>query len=317
MKSKTSLAAASLLLLAGCGGGRGHADYRPETASSNVPPAPQAWDGPAPDAPPPGPGAAYEPPQNSTPLPEDPTVGATGPRGSSQPGPGERRYDEVGYAGVRSVAGGGPRDEAIVAVHPTLPANSYVEVTSLDNGRTILVLVTGTAGPGRMIDLSPGAARLLGYDRPGAIPVRIRAVMASPQDQVALRSGRSAEARADAPPVLLNGLRKRLPMGTAPAVQPLPQPAATRPRPPAPPRVARPVPAVRPAATGRYFVQVAALSSAGRAQSLAQSMGGFVKAGGGLYRVQLGPFASAGEAQAARGRAARAGYGDARIFTVR
>jgi rare lipoprotein A len=314
MKSKTSLAAASLLLLAGCGGGGEHA----ETASSRPASAERPWEGTAPDAPPPGPGAGYGAPRNGAPLPDDPTASAAGPRGSSQPGPGERRYDEVGYAGVRSVAGGGQRDEAIVAIHPTLPANSYLEVTSLDNGRTILVLVTGTGSSGRSIDLSPGAARQLGYDKPGTIPVRIRAVMASPQDQVALRSGRAAEARADAPPVLLNALRKRLPVGGMPVVQ-APPPVAGRPpaattRPTPPPRVARPV---RPAATGRYFVQVAALSAAGRAQALAQSMGGFVKAGGGLYRVQLGPFANAGEAQAARGKAARAGYGDARIFTVR
>jgi len=317
MKSKISLAAASLLLLAGCGGGRGHADYGPETASSQDAPAGKTWGGPVPDAQPPGPGAAYDAPQSAAPMAGDPTIGATGPRGSSQPDPGERRYDEVGYAGVRSVAGGGPRDEAVAAVHPSLPANSYVEVTSLDNGRTILVVVTGTGGTGHVIDLSPGAARQLGYDKPGTIPVRVRAVMASPQDQVALRSGRAADARADAPPVLVNALRKRL---SAPPVLDRAEnpPLAARPpvatRRPAPPRAAPPA---RPAATGRYFVQVAALSAAGRAQTLAQSMGGFVKAGGGLYRVQLGPFATAGEAQAARGRAARAGYGDARIFTVR
>lgn len=317
MKSKTSLAAASLLLLAGCGGGRGHADYGPETAASHASPAAQGWDGPAPDAPPPGPGATYGAPQDAAPPAGDPTMGATGPRGSSQPAPGERRYDEVGYAGVRSVAGGGPRDAAVAAVHPSLPANSYVEVTSLDNGRTILVVITGTGGSGNVIDLSPGAAHQLGYDKPGNIPVRVRAVMASPQDQVALRSGRAAEARADAPPVLLNALRKRL--GAPPVLDRAESPpAAARPpviiRRPPPPRAAPPA---RPVATGRYFVQVAALSAAGRAQALAQSMGGFVKAGGGLYRVQLGPFATAGEAQAARGRAARAGYGDARIFTVR
>jgi rare lipoprotein A len=316
MKSKTSLAAASLLLLAGCGGGRGHADYGPETPSSHGAPAARSWEAPRPDAPPPASGAAYAAPQRNAVLPDDPAAGATGPRGSSQPAPGERRYDEVGYAGVRTVAGGGPRDEAVAAVHPSLPVNSYVEVTSLDNGRTILVVITGTGGSGHAIDLSPGAARQLGYDQPGNMPVRVRAVMASPQDQVALRSGRAAEARADAPPVLLNALRKRLgapPVSDGANAAPVaaPPPAIRRPPPP------RAAPPVRPAATGRYFVQVAALSAAGRAQALAQSMGGFVKAGGGLYRVQLGPFATAGEAQAARGRAARAGYGDARIFTAR
>jgi rare lipoprotein A len=80
---------------------------------------------------------------------------------------------------------------------------------------------------------------------------------------------------------------------------------------PAPVRTAPP--AARPAASGRFIVQVAALSNASRAQALAQSLGGFVKPGGGLHRVQLGPFATAGEAEAARRRAAGAGYGDARV----
>ncbi|NWM59974.1 septal ring lytic transglycosylase RlpA family lipoprotein, partial [Escherichia coli] len=81
-----------------------------------------------------------------------------------QPGPGETpRYDEIGYAGIRPVSGGGAMDQAVVAVHRSLPANSYVEVTSLDTGKTILVLITGSdPGAGHPIDLSAGAARLLG-----------------------------------------------------------------------------------------------------------------------------------------------------------
>ena len=76
----------------------------------------------------------------------------------------------------------------------------------------------------------------------------------------------------------------------------------------------RTVTTTRAPARGGLVVQVAALSNAANAQSLAQSMGGFVKPGGGLYRVQLGPFATRGEAEAARQRAAGAGYGDARVI---
>ncbi|MBB4098025.1 SPOR domain-containing protein [Sphingomonas kyeonggiensis] len=264
-----------------------------------------------------------QPQQTAPSFPQDysdPTAGVAGPSGSSQPAPGETpRYDEIGYAGVRPVSGSA--DQAIVAVHRSLPANSYVEVTSLDTGKTILVLVTGSdPGADHPIDLSAGAARQLGAQG-DSIAVRIRTVNPPSMDKAALQAGRPAGDRADAPQVLLTALRKRLPNqpGYAAAPPRVTTPAYTPPRTaaPRPAPVRTPPPAPRPAARavaqGKYLVQVAALSNAGRAQALAQSLGGFVKPGGGLYRVQLGPFATAGEAEAARRRAAGAGYGDARV----
>jgi rare lipoprotein A len=259
----------------------------------------------------------YQPPVQQQ-APEgyaDPAAGAQGPSGSSQPAPGETpRYDEIGYAGIRPVSGAA--DQAVVAVHRSLPANSYVEVTSLDTGKTILVLVTGTDPDAEHpIDLSAGAARLLGANGE-TIGVRLRSVNPPSMDKAALQSGRPAGDRADAPQVLLTALRKRLPSQPSYAATPSYAPPAYAPPRSTPPRPApvrtTPAPA-RPAAKGRFVVQVAALSNAQRAQALAQSLGGFVKPGGGLYRVQLGPFATAGEAEAARRRAAGAGYGDARV----
>ncbi|WP_342251601.1 SPOR domain-containing protein [Sphingomonas sp. OTU376] len=307
---------------------------RPAPARPAAPePEPQPqWSEPAPQASTPGasyavPGARsapaqrqpqYQPPVQQQQAPADyadPTAGARGPSGSSQPAPGETpRYDEIGYAGIRPVSGSA--DQAVVAVHRALPANSYVEVTSLDTGKTILVLVTGTdPGADHPIDLSAGAARLLGASG-DTIGVRLRSVNPPAMDKAALQAGRPAGDRADAPQVLLTALRKRLPnrpsYAAAPSYAP---PAYTPPRTaaprPAPARTAPPP--ARPAANGRFIVQVAALSNAQRAQALAQSLGGFVKPGGGLHRVQLGPFATAGEAEAARRRAAGAGYGDARV----
>lgn len=350
MKWNTSLAAALSLTLAACGGGRSYADYGPESAAGQGSVASQAWGGggerysqPAP-APAQGmvqpqyrndgqPGASYSapgaysepqrqayapPPQSQTyrapaPAPQDnyadPAAGATGPSGSSRSG--EKRYDEVGFAGIRPVAGGGAADGAVVAVHRSLPVNSFVEVTALDSGKTILVLITGSMGPGadHPIDLSAGAARQLGYDRPQTIAVRVRAVTPTASDQAALNQGRPANQRPDTPPVLLNALRKHLPPGGYAAA-----PQAVEPGYAAPTRTVNSTRApVRSSVRGGLVVQVAALSNAANAQSLAQSMGGFVKPGGGLYRVQLGPFATRGEAEAARQRAAGAGYGDARI----
>jgi hypothetical protein len=338
MKSNAS-AVAALLLLAGCGGDRTLAHAAPELAGP--PPgsiAAQSWAPRAPTAPARGasglaeapavagdtqtaPGASYPvpgsaptaapridyappPPQESA---ADPAASAAGPRGSSQRVPGEQRYDEIGYAGV------GVSDGSVTGVHRSLPADTLLEVTSLENGRTVLVLITATdPAAGNPIELSAGAARALGHDGVGAVPVRMRRGTAGPGDLLALRSGRPAAARPDTPPVLLNALRKHLGQPSAVGERPAYTPAAvTRPTQPVPaPRPAR------PAATGGFFVQIAALSNARNAEALAQRTGGFVKQGGGLYRVQLGPFATRREADAARGGAARAGYEDARVLAV-
>ncbi len=260
------------------------------------------------------PGAGYAAPGAARPAPQldyappaqegfaDPAAEATGPRGSSQRAPGEQRYDEVGYAAI----GDG---EGVTGVHPSLAPDSLVEVTSLENGRTIVALIVATdPGAGNPIVLSPGAARELGHDGGGRVAVRVRKVAAGPGDMLALRAGGPAAARPDTPPILLNALRKHLgvPAAAAPAIAE--RPAYSRPA--APSRAARPV------SGAGFYVQIAALSNARNAQALAQRMGGSVKQGGGLYRVQLGPFATRREADAARGGAARAGFGDARVIAV-
>lgn len=263
------------------------------------------------------PGTAYAPPEAQD---RDAGLGpppSEGPSGSSRTRPGEFRYDETGFADVRPVEGGGAADAASVAVHRSLPVGTVLEVTSLDTGRTILVLVTGQLAPGadHPIDLSTGAATQLGYAQDQRVPVRIRAVTPSGPDMAALRAGTAPSPRADAPPVLLNALRKRLP--ATPAAVPVRAAAPVRSSAPMRPRPAAPAPAAKPVAVrGRYLVQVAALSSASNAQALARSMGGFVKQGGGLHRVQLGPFATQAQAEAARGRAARAGHADARVIAA-
>ncbi|MGQ0456326.1 MAG: septal ring lytic transglycosylase RlpA family protein [Hyphomicrobium sp.] len=65
---------------------------------------------------------------------------------------------------------------ALTAAHPTLPLPSYVYVTNLQNGRTVLVRVNDR-GPyvgGRIIDLSHASAQALGYVGQGRAPVRVR-----------------------------------------------------------------------------------------------------------------------------------------------
>jgi rare lipoprotein A len=294
MKSNAS-AVAALLLLAGFGGERAFAHSGPQDRPGAGYPAPGTGQS--------APRLDYTQEQAPIGL-ADPAADATGPRGSSQRAPGEQRYDEVGYAQIGEGAG-------ITGVHASLPADTLVEVTSLENGRTIVVLVTANdPAAGKPITLSAGAARELGHaESDGSmVPVRVRKVAAGPGDMLALRSGRPAAARPDTPPILLNALRKHLgaPVLAAPAVAE--RPAYARPAPA--PRAAR------PASGSGFYVQIAALSNARNAQALAQRLGGSVKQGGGLYRVQLGPFATRAQADAARGGAARAGFGDARVIAV-
>jgi rare lipoprotein A len=245
----------------------------------------------------------------------------SGPNGTAGAGT-SAAYDAVGYASRfgdelegQTTASGEPfASAAVTAAHRSLPMGSYAEVTALDTGRTILVRIVDR-GPGRSdreIDLSTGAARALGLLAQPLAPVRVRAVTPGPADVAALREGRAAALRLDAPEAVLRALRRQLPAAPNPvsAEKPTPRPMPTR-------RAATPVasprkPAAAPA--GRYLVQVAALSSAQRAQALARSFGGTVVAGGGIYRVRLGPFADRAAAQRARDVAAARGYGDASII---
>lgn len=73
---------------------------------------------------------------------------------------------------------------ALVAAHPTLPMPSYVHVTNLRNGRTVLLRVNnrGPFAPGRIIDVSREAANLLGFANNGVTQVRVRYVGRAPLD---------------------------------------------------------------------------------------------------------------------------------------
>ncbi|WP_293844633.1 septal ring lytic transglycosylase RlpA family protein [Sphingopyxis sp.] len=110
-------------------------------------------------------------------------------------------YDALGYAswygsesGNRTANGEQFRPGWITAAHTTLPLPTYVEVTALDTGRRIIVRVNdrGPFAQGRIIDLSRGAAELLGIKAQGHAAVRVRRVEPSEKDRERLRRGRPA-----------------------------------------------------------------------------------------------------------------------------
>jgi len=63
----------------------------------------------------------------------------------------------------------------LTAAHPTLPFGTYVKVTNLDTGKSIVVRINdrGPFVKGRIIDLSYAAAMKLGMNGPGVVPVEI------------------------------------------------------------------------------------------------------------------------------------------------
>jgi rare lipoprotein A len=67
---------------------------------------------------------------------------------------------------------------ALTAAHRTLPLNTRVRVTNLDNGRSVIVRINdrGPFAGDRIIDLSEKAARALGMAKDGVAHVRIEQI---------------------------------------------------------------------------------------------------------------------------------------------
>src|SRR5206468_9390463 len=63
----------------------------------------------------------------------------------------------------------------MTAAHRTLPMPSIVQVTNLNNGRSLQLRVNdrGPFARGRIIDVSRRASQLLGFETNGTAPVRV------------------------------------------------------------------------------------------------------------------------------------------------
>ena len=66
----------------------------------------------------------------------------------------------------------------LTAAHPSLPLGTYVKVTNLHNRRAVIVRINdrGPIVPGRIIDVSYGAARVLNFQAKGVQRVRLDVV---------------------------------------------------------------------------------------------------------------------------------------------
>jgi rare lipoprotein A len=80
-----------------------------------------------------------------------------------------------GFNGNLTANGEVYNQNGLTAAHRTLPFGTYVQVTNLNNGRAVVVRITDR-GPyvgDRVIDLSAGAAQVIGLVNSGVAPVRL------------------------------------------------------------------------------------------------------------------------------------------------
>ena len=288
-------AATLMLVLAGCGGGTYHAAVRP----SDAPPTPIATDG-----------AVVNPPRSDRGNP--PFYDVLGKRyyvlATSE------GYDQKGVAswygrdfhGLSTSSGELYDMHALTAAHTTLPIPTWVEVTNLANGKTVIVKVNDR-GPfvgNRLIDLSYAAAVELDMIRTGTTRVEVRSLGAATGPRVADSAAPAAVAPAgvDSPPAVA--------VSTAPPASAPPVPASAQ---------GAPMP--------QLFVQVGAFADDANAQRLVERLRsiGFanstvVSEGNGrraLHRVRIGPLRDAYEFDQVSGRLRTVGVLDSRLVAVR
>ncbi|MDP1637096.1 MAG: septal ring lytic transglycosylase RlpA family protein [Candidatus Nitrotoga sp.] len=208
---------------------------------------------------------------------------------------------------------------AMTAAHTVLPIPSYVKVTNVANGKSVIVRVNDR-GPfidNRLIDLSYTAAHKLGIIGAGSGMVEVESILPGM-----------------APP-------PEPPVAAAPAAPPLPPvagataaitetaPALAAPLPPSPPATTvatvASVSAAAPAMPGGSYLQFGAFSVRGNAESylarlqsqadwLAPSLR--INQSDGIYRVQAGPYASEAAAREIAERASQT-LGTKPVFIAR
>jgi rare lipoprotein A len=181
--------------------------------------------------------------------------------------------------------------EALTAAHPTLPLNSLVQVTNLQNGREIIVRVNdrGPFAHERLIDLSRAGAAHLGFEQAGQARVHVRYLGPAPRRVTAASAALASATNVD----------------DGAGVNP-PGPAAPNPR----------LLEVGEDNEAGFVVQVGAFSDPRNAQRVRDAVASAgpaqidVREGarGELFRVRVGPWTSRSEAEAALQTLVAQGY---------
>jgi len=188
----------------------------------------------------------------------------------------------------RQTASGEPYDMyGMTAAHTTLPIPSYVRVTHLGNGRSVVVRVNDR-GPfigERLIDLSYTAAHKLGFIGQGSAMVDVETIIPGTTPETG-----TPVSTASIPPA---AVETAVLLPPAPAATPVSVPSSE---------------AAGGAAWlqfGAFGLQANAETYLARLQAQADWLAGSLRIhhNGGIYRVQAGPYASEAEARSAAARA--------------
>jgi rare lipoprotein A len=260
-------------------------------------------------------------------------------------------YDETGIASWYGEASGGQYTangetfdlNAVTAAHQTLPMPSVVEVTNLENGRSIHVRVNdrGPYARGRIIDLSRRAAQLLGFELQGKARVRVKILVPESIQVASLAQHTGGEepqtVLASAPPKPVpveKVVAENLPPPAGARVAPAPtfHSAMPPPRPtPSAPVLAEaasasaslppPKVSVVPVRPTQIFIQAGAFArvdNAARVKDRLVPLGrvdisGARVQGIDVYRVRLGPIGTVDDADRLLERVVQAGLPEARI----
>jgi rare lipoprotein A len=187
---------------------------------------------------------------------------------------------------------------AMTAAHATLPIPSYARVTSLANGRSVLVRVNdrGPFHSGRLVDLSYAAANRLGYAGAGSASVEVESIMPEEMPLLAARRRHAPVVAAAPRPEETQPVAEVTPIAPviAAAASPL-EPEAARP--------AQPIP-IDAEASGIYL-QLGAFSGSDNAENFRvrvyQQLAWLndvirIHARDGMFRLHLGPYRDRDEA---------------------
>lgn len=237
-------------------------------------------------------------------------------------------YDAVGKALAMGADETGPA--RISGAHRTLPVPSYVEVTALDSGRTIVVRIDrrGPMSGNGLLALSPMAWAQLGFAASGSAPVRVRRVNPPEPERALLRTGQAAPQRMDTPPGLLAALRRKLglepPVGDLPVtIRPADVVPGSAPKPVTAPSAVKPVltpaskPATKPPAKPAP-APVAAVQPEPRPKPTpAPAPTQAARPASARFFVQIGAFAQRGNAEAAARKAGGAIVQSGSLWRVR
>ena len=261
--------------------------------------------------------------------------------------PGEDyEYDETGIASWygpnfhgKDTANGEVYDmNDLTAAHRTLPMPSYVRVTNLENGRSVVLKINdrGPFAQGRILDASRRSAQLLGFEQKGTARVRVQ-IMADESRAVAARLRSGTMLASVGTPITSPAFPKETvsseailpPPGgamTAPAATPAPLPrpalaavprqAVLAPPPPTPGEVT-----VHPVGPTSIYVQAGAFAmfdNANRVRANLARIGNVnltsaMVNGKDIYRVRIGPILDVDQADKLLEWVIQAGYAGARI----